>query len=116
MDIDTIKTGKLSEEEKTKLSKEGRCFRCKKLGHISRNCPDKGKNYKPRNESGQYVRDKPKARVTEVEEPQEDEVEEEPKEKPPAYMEKGIMEFIRTMKADKCEALYEAMSLQAEDF
>jgi hypothetical protein len=116
MDINTIKTGKLTEEEKTKLSKEGHCFRCKKLGHISRNCSDKGKNYKPRNESGQYVRDKPKARVTEVEEPQENEVEEEPKEKPPAYTEKGIMEFIRTMKADKREALYEAMSLQAEDF
>ena len=117
MVIDAIKTGKLSDEEKAKLSKEGQCFCCKKLGHILRNCPNKqkGKGAKPRNDSGQYVHDKSKAQTTEVED-EEGEVEEEPKEKPPTYTEKGIMEFICTMKADKREALYKAMSLQAEDF
>jgi hypothetical protein len=44
MDIDAIcTTGKLTDEEHTKLMKEGRCFRCRKLGHMSRACPDKGK-------------------------------------------------------------------------
>jgi hypothetical protein len=36
MDVDTIRTtGKLSDEEHTRLMKEGRCFRCHKLGHMS---------------------------------------------------------------------------------
>jgi hypothetical protein len=45
MDIDAIcTTGKLTDEEHTKLMKEGRCFCCRKLGHMSRVCPDKGKD------------------------------------------------------------------------
>jgi hypothetical protein len=41
MDIDAVRTtGKLTDEEHTKLMKEGRCFRCRKLGHMSRVCPD----------------------------------------------------------------------------
>ena len=41
MEVDVIKTSRLSDEEKAKLLKEGWCFRCKKMGHLSRNCPDK---------------------------------------------------------------------------
>jgi hypothetical protein len=36
MDVDTMTI-----EEQTKLMKEGRCFQCKKTGHISRDCPTK---------------------------------------------------------------------------
>ena len=38
----------LTEDERAKLQKEGRCFRCKRQGHISRNCPDKPKEAKAR--------------------------------------------------------------------
>ena len=31
----------LNDKEREKLRKEGRCFRCKKQGHLSRYCPDK---------------------------------------------------------------------------
>ena len=31
----------LNDEERERLRKEGRCFRCKKQGHLSRYCPDK---------------------------------------------------------------------------
>ena len=31
----------LSDEDREKLRKEGRCFRCKKQGHLSRFCPNK---------------------------------------------------------------------------
>jgi hypothetical protein len=33
--------GTLTEEERAKLMATGGCFRCRKQGHISRNCPDK---------------------------------------------------------------------------
>jgi Retroviral aspartyl protease len=39
MDIDCM-----SIEEHTRLMKEGRCFRCKLFGHLSRDCPNKGQN------------------------------------------------------------------------
>jgi Zinc knuckle len=39
MDID-----RMSIEERTRLMKEGKCFRCKLLGHLSRDCPNKGQN------------------------------------------------------------------------
>jgi Retrotransposon gag protein/Zinc knuckle len=39
MDID-----RMSIEERTCLMKEGKCFRCKLFGHLSRDCPNKGQN------------------------------------------------------------------------
>lgn len=41
MDIDTAEVNALTTEEKTKLQKEGSCFMCKCLGHISKACPNK---------------------------------------------------------------------------
>jgi Zinc knuckle len=37
MDID-----RMSIKERTCLMKEGKCFRCKLFGHLSRDCPNKG--------------------------------------------------------------------------
>jgi hypothetical protein len=34
----------MSIEEQTRLMKEGKCFRCKLFGHLSRDCPNKGQN------------------------------------------------------------------------
>ena len=36
--------GALTEKEKTALMKIGACFRCKKTGHLSRDCLDKNRN------------------------------------------------------------------------
>jgi Retrotransposon gag protein/Zinc knuckle len=39
MDID-----RMSIKERTRLMKEGKCFKCKLFGHLSRDCPNKGQN------------------------------------------------------------------------
>ena len=41
MDLDAAQIDTLAAEEKAKLQKEGRCFTCKKLGHLSHTCPNK---------------------------------------------------------------------------
>ena len=50
MDVDVItkvfKT--MTDEERTELMRKGLCFRCKKGGHLSRDCPErKGKTTTP---------------------------------------------------------------------
>jgi Ty3 transposon capsid-like protein len=42
MDID-----RMSIKERTRLMKEGKCFRCKLFGHLSQDCPNKGQNTTP---------------------------------------------------------------------
>jgi hypothetical protein len=41
MDLDVVKVNALTTDKKTKLQKEGHCFLCKCLGHISKACPKK---------------------------------------------------------------------------
>ena len=41
MDVDAVHVDALMVKEKERLSKEGRCFKCKKQGHISCRCPEK---------------------------------------------------------------------------
>ena len=43
MDVDVVQTGHMSNEERQKLIKEGRCFYCKDVGHLSQECPKKPK-------------------------------------------------------------------------
>jgi hypothetical protein len=125
MDVDTIcTTGKLSDEERTRLMKEGRCFRCHKLGHMSRACPetgkDKGKNSeRPRSSQGQYIKDKPKVRAAVINEDEEDQHSEAETTNtsttaPPSYTKKDVLQYIRGMSIEDHETLYEEMSAQAD--
>ena len=43
MDVDVIQTSCMTNEERQKLIKEGCCFYCKDVGHLSRECPKKPK-------------------------------------------------------------------------
>ena len=103
--------------------KEGRCFCCRKLGHMSRVCPEKGKgksSNRPRSSQGQYVKDKPKVRAAVI---NEDKEEEQPSEAetaqtsttaPPSYTKKDVLQYIRGMSIEDCKTLYEEMSVQAD--
>ena len=42
MDIDAMRTSKLSREEQDKLREECKCFNCKKKGHLAKDCQKKG--------------------------------------------------------------------------
>ena len=44
MDVDAVHVDALAVEEKERLAKEGRCFKCKKQGHISHKCPEREEN------------------------------------------------------------------------
>jgi Zinc knuckle len=43
-DLNAMDIDRMSIEEQTRLMKEGKCFRCKLFGHLSRDCPNKGQN------------------------------------------------------------------------
>jgi hypothetical protein len=121
MDIDAIRTtGKLTDEERTKLMKEGRCFRCRKLGHMSRACPDKGKGKtpdRPRSSQGQYTKEKPKVRAAVINEDEEEEQHSEAETSttaPPSYTKKDVLQYIRGMTIEDRENLYEELSAKAD--
>jgi hypothetical protein len=106
MDIDAIRTtGKLTDKERTKLMKEGRCFCCHKLGHMSRACPDKDKDKgktpdRPCSSQGQYTKEKPKVRAAVINEDEEEEQHSEAETSttaPPSYTKKDVLQYIRGM-------------------
>lgn len=39
----SVKLRKLTDDERAKLRKEGRCFRCREVGHVSFDCPQRNK-------------------------------------------------------------------------
>ena len=124
MDVDAIRTtGKLSDEERTHLMKEGRCFRCRKLGHMSQACPEKGKGKssdRPRSSQGQYIKDKPKVRAAVINEDEEEEQHSEAETAqtsttaPPSYTKKDVLQYIRGMSIEDHKTLYKEMSAQAD--
>ena len=67
MEVDGAVVNALSTEEKQRLVKEGKCFTCKKIGHQSRNCPNKD-NAPSIAHGGARAGPGTSARATEVEE------------------------------------------------
>jgi hypothetical protein len=63
MEVDVAQVNALTTEEKIRLQKEGRCFHCKRMGHISRNCQQKKNNDTPNASHGNQGTT---ARVTET--------------------------------------------------
>jgi Zinc knuckle len=71
MEVDTTKIKKiggfkrLSPEEQKKLQSEGRCFKCKRQGHMARACPGKGQSQSSKLPNLKFQK-KPSARITEM--------------------------------------------------
>ena len=42
-DPNAMDIGSMSIEERTQLMKRGACFKCKKIGHLSKDCPNRAK-------------------------------------------------------------------------
>ena len=65
MDVNNVRLGPLTDEERKKLSAKGRCFRCRQQGHMSRNCPKKHQGQASQSNTGQ-TEVKTKGRITEI--------------------------------------------------
>ena len=66
MDVDNVRLGPLTDEERKKLSAEGRCFRCRQLGHMSRTCPKRQNGQTTRTTANQAKVETMKSRTMEI--------------------------------------------------
>ena len=106
MDVDAAVTEerpkeakKLTTEEKQKRMREGRCFSCGRLGHMSQACPKKGDKGKtePRKQA--------RAVTAKGSESGRDE------EEPPTYDASGLMAHIRAMDAEERDSFLDRLML-----
>jgi hypothetical protein len=130
MEVDTVRTettraNRLSDEEQQRLLKEGRCFNCKKLSHMTRTCPNKQRMSRNTNnrQGGQMTtpsrpaQGTSHARTAVINEDEEDAKEEKGKEKedvPPAYKPESLIEHIKRLNATDCEDLLECLALEVD--
>jgi hypothetical protein len=92
MEVDAVEANALTAEERTRLQKEGKCFNCKKTGHLSKDCPEK-KNT-PRNNE-RHTNQGMNARTTKAKE-----------------KERTIVEEIKAMTAEERDELLDNLVLQ----
>ena len=115
MDVDAMRTSKLSKEERDRLREERRCFNCQKKGHLARDCRKKNPEQSERKDKGK----KPQSRVrsAKVEEIVDDRESEDEgpstskEDSPPSYEKKDdLVAAIRRMTAEQREATLEQLA------
>ena len=115
MDVDAMRTSKLSKEERDRLREERRCFNCQKKGHLARDCRKKNPEQSERKDKGK----KPQSRVrsAKVEEVVDDRESEDEgpstskEDSPPSYEKKDdLVAAIRRMTAEQREATLEQLA------
>jgi hypothetical protein len=130
MEVDAVHTETthmncLSDEEQQWLLKEGRCFNCKKLGHMMCTCPNKqwtGGSNNNRQGGQTMTPSRPaqgtsRMRTAVINEDEEDTKEEKGKEKedvPLAYKPDSLIEHIKWLNASNCKDLLEQLALDGD--
>jgi len=113
MQVDAVR---MSDQERQKLLRQKACFRCKKTGHFSKDCPSKPKG--PKGKQKGPMKPKPRARAAETgeeEEPSDKEDQtEEINDSPPAYAKKDLMAAIKKMKIEDREELLDQCALDSD--
>ena len=117
MDVDTMRTSKLSKEKREALRKEKNCFFCKKEGHFAKDCRSKAKEKGRQRDKGKAPLSRVRqAKVKEVVDDREGSDDEtvapsQSNEILPSYS-KGddIAAAIRSMTADKRESLLKLLA------
>jgi hypothetical protein len=123
-DIDTrpyvpmqIDATRMSDQERQKLLRMKACFRCKKTGHFSKDCPTKPKN--PKGKQKGTPKPRPRARMAETGEEGEESSDKEDQtgevnDSPPAYATKDLMAAIKKMKVEDREELLDQCALDSD--
>ncbi|ETW76232.1 hypothetical protein HETIRDRAFT_329954 [Heterobasidion irregulare TC 32-1] len=73
LEVDAIRFKKLTPEERNRLYKEGKCFYCKKTGHMARGCPSRPKRRFPPPSRGRFIPRPRTMRAMEADEEEEEE-------------------------------------------
>jgi hypothetical protein len=113
-----IDSTRLSDQEHQKLLRAKACFRCKKTGHFSKDCPTKPKN--PKGKQKGSSRPKPRARAAETGEEEDEEQSdkedqsEEVNDSPLAYAKKDLVVAIKKLKIEDCEELLDQCALDLD--
>jgi hypothetical protein len=117
MQLDAVKTRRMTDEEWAKLVEEGRCFGCKEKGHLYANCEKRPK--RKGKGKGRQPNTRPRARAADAtpsieEVPSEGEDEAKEAEAPPAYTKKNIMTAIKKLSMEEREDLLDTMALESD--
>jgi hypothetical protein len=118
MQVDAARTQRLTQAEREKLQKEGKCFNCKKTGHMYRECPTKPKSKGKGKARPSTTYQKPRARAAEasgsIKEAASDAESEGSQTAPPAYTTKDLKAAIKSMTTEDKEKFLDDMALDSD--
>jgi hypothetical protein len=119
MQLDAVKTQRLTDEEWTKLLREKKCFYCKEAGHRYKDCKEQPKdNKKGKGKKGRRFKQWAWATSMPSTSGEESNNEEEEKDKEkealPAYTKKNLMTAIKKMTVKEWEDLLDSMALDSD--
>ena len=118
MQLDAAKAKRLSEEERKKLQSKGKCFNCKKTGHMYRECPTKPKPKGKGKARAPPGHPRPCARAADTSssvKDDEDADSEGSKDDPPAYTTKDMKAAIKAMTTEEREEFLDTMALETDE-
>ena len=115
MDVDAMRTNKLSKEERDRLHEERRCFNCQKKGHLARDCRKKNPEQSKRKDKGKkpqsHVRSAKMEEVVDDRESKDKGTSASKEESPPSYEKKDdIVATIQRMMAEQRELTLEQLA------